>query len=231
MAYMNYEESNLGDVMSILFEPISINGMDLKNRFIRSATYDGSTDMNGYVTDRQLALFKDLAQGDIGLIVTGITHVHPTGQISPVQNAIDRDDCIAGLRKLTDMVHEYDSKIAVQLFHAGRERALIIQALEIENEQALSSSDFIPDDPYFSEPYRAMTEDEIQEVISAFGKAAVRAREAGFDAVQVHAAHAYLLSQFFSPYTNRRDDDWGGGLDQKASIASGNIRRHSRRCG
>jgi len=197
--------------MSILFEPVKTKSMELRNRFVRSATYDGCADRTGNVTDQQVRLFEKLAHGGVGLIITGIAYVHPCGQISPAQNSIANDDCVPGFKRITAAVHDRGAKIAVQLFHAGRERARVYKA---KNKQAISPS-FIENDPYFKEHYLPMTEDEIWEVIRAFGDAAKRAREAGFDAVQVHGAHAYLLSQFLSPHTNRRGDDWGGSLDNR----------------
>ena len=189
--------------MSILFTPTRIRNLEIKNRFVRSATYDGCADRYGHVTEHQLKLFQDLAQGGIGLIISGIAYVHSNGRISPRQNAIHKDDFIKGLKQLTDLVHQYDAKIAVQLFHAGRE------AGRFKPERALAPS-LVENDPYCDSGYRAMTEEEILETVQAFGQAAGRAREAGFDAVQVHGAHAYLVSQFLSPFTNQRTDGWGG---------------------
>ena len=205
--------------MSILFEPRKIKDMALRNRFVRSATYDGSADKKGYASDNQIRLFTELAEAGVGLIVTGITYVHRSGQISSFQNGITGDEAIPSFRRLTEALHERGAKIAVQLFHAGRERGKFIKSKE---DKAIAPS-YVENDAYFSGEYRAITEDEIWEVIRAFGDAAKRAREAGFDAVQVHAAHAYLLSQFLSPYTNRRDDDWGGTLE-------GRLRLHREIC-
>jgi 2,4-dienoyl-CoA reductase-like NADH-dependent reductase (Old Yellow Enzyme family) len=200
--------------MSILFEPAKIRGMELRNRFVRSATYDGCADKHGYVSEKQITLFSDLAQGGVGLIVTGIAHVHASGQISLFQNSMSNDEVIPGLKRLTAAVHDRGAKIAVQLFHAGRERAKFLRP---KDGKAIAPS-FVGDDPYFNHSYRPITEKEIWEVVYAFGDAAGRAREAGFDAVQVHAAHAYLLSEFLSPFTNRREDDWGGSLENRLRI-------------
>ena len=200
--------------MSILFEPMVIKGMELKNRFVRSATYDGYADQMGRVTDDQIRFFEDLARGGTGLIVTGICYVHDSGRISPIQNSVASDDCIPGLRRLSSAVHALGAKIAIQLFHAGREGA---RFLKTKNRESLSPS-VVPDDPYFNEPYRSMTGEEISEVVRAFGDGARRVKEAGFDAVQVHGAHAYLLSQFLSPYLNRRKDEWGGTLENRLRL-------------
>jgi 2,4-dienoyl-CoA reductase-like NADH-dependent reductase (Old Yellow Enzyme family) len=188
--------------------------MTLQNRFVRSATYDGCAEKNGRVSQKQLKMFEELGRGGVGLIITGIAYVHPSGQISPVQNSIASDDCIPGFRKLAETVHNQGAKIAVQLFHAGRETG---KTYKPERKQALAPSS-VADDPNFNASHRAMAEEEIWEIIRAFGDASRRAREAGLDAVQVHAAHAYLLSQFLSPFTNRRADQWGGNLENRLRL-------------
>lgn len=197
--------------MSILFEPINIRNLTLRNRFVRSATYDGCCGPDGRVTEKQVKLFEDLADGGVGLIVSGIAHVHASGQISPFQNAIDHDDAIPGLQRLTRAVHERGAKIVVQLFHAGREAA---RFLKPKGESAIAPS-VVANDPFFNKAYRAATKAEIRTITRAFGDAAARARAAGFDGVQLHGAHAYLLSQFLSPYTNRREDAYGGSFENR----------------
>jgi 2,4-dienoyl-CoA reductase-like NADH-dependent reductase (Old Yellow Enzyme family) len=198
-------------IMSILFEPIKIKNLEIKNRFVRSATYDGCADENGHVSEKQIKLYSDLAEGGVGLIITGLVYVHNLGQVSANQNSITGYDHIDGFKKLTAAVHDREAKIAVQLSHAGRQSAKFYKN---QDEQAIAPS-YIENDPYFIEEYRSMTEDEIWDIIQAFGDAAKKAREAGFDAVQLHGAHAYLLSQFLSPQTNRRDDSWGGTLENR----------------
>jgi 2,4-dienoyl-CoA reductase-like NADH-dependent reductase (Old Yellow Enzyme family) len=144
----------------------------------------------------------------------GIAYVHPSGQISPAQNSLAADECIPGFRNLADRAHEQGAKIAAQLFHAGRETGKVFKP---HRRPALAPS-VVTDDPYFQWTYRPITEEEILEVIEGFGRAAERAREAGLDAVQVHGAHAYLLSQFLSPFTNRRNDAWGGALENRLRL-------------
>ena len=200
---------------SVLFEPMKINNMHLRNRFVRSATYDGGADRKAHVTDMQVNLYTNLSKGGAGLIITGITYVHPSGQISKFQNSIAGDEFIYGLKRLTDEVHHWGAKIAVQLFHAGREARF-----PRSSDRVPMAPSFLQSDPYFNGKHRAMTEDEIGEMVSAFGDAARRAREAGFDGVQIHAAHAYLLSQFLSPFTNRREDQWGGNLANRLRLHS-----------
>jgi len=191
--------------MSILFEPIEIHGMRLKNRFVRSATHDACSSERGEITDKTIELYSRLAQGGAGLLVTGFAYVHQSGQQFPNQTAIYSDDFIPGLKKLADKAHEYSAKIAIQLAHSGR----ISPAVRARGETPLAPS-FIENDPYFRDLHREMTTAEIEEIIDAFGQAARRAIEAGFDAVQLHAAHSKLFTQFLSPRSNRRTDQWGG---------------------
>lgn len=198
--------------MSVLFEPVRIGNLEVPNRFVRSATYDGCADKDGRVTEAQVKLFKDLAAGGAGLIISGIAYVHESGRISSFQNSAADDECIDDLRQLTDTAHEHGSKIAVQLFHAGREAAGF---LKTRNQMAAGPSAASDDDPYFKKQCTSLTEQEIAEIIKAFGDAAGRAKAAGFDAVQLHAAHAYLPAQFLSPHSNRRTDAWGGSLENR----------------
>jgi 2,4-dienoyl-CoA reductase-like NADH-dependent reductase (Old Yellow Enzyme family) len=195
--------------MSILFEPLKIGRLELKNRFVRSATGDGGADEKGFVTDQQVKLFSDLAEGEVGLIIVGITYVHPTGKGTTPQNSIVTDDYIPGLRRVTDAVHRLGGKIAIQLHHAGRIARFLAPGLV-----PLGPS-YFEGDPYFDGKYKTMTVDQIREIASAFGEGARRAKEAGFDAVQLHGAHGFLLSQFLSPFTNRRQDEWGGSPENR----------------
>lgn len=197
---------------NILFEPAKIKNLELRNRFVRSATYDGCAD-DGFVTDKQVNLYTALSRGGVGLIITGITCVHRNGQISKFQNSIAGDELISGLKRLTAAVHEWGAKIAVQLFHAGREARV-----SKSGDKAAIAPSLLEADPYFKGKHRAATEDEIFEIVRAFGEGARRAREADFDAVQIHGAHAYLLSQFLSPFTNRRDDKWGGDFKNRLRL-------------
>jgi 2,4-dienoyl-CoA reductase-like NADH-dependent reductase (Old Yellow Enzyme family) len=192
--------------MNALFDGTTIGRLRLRNRFVRSATYDGYADKAGHVTEKQIHLYGELARGGVGLIVSGIASVHPSGRISAFQNIVSDDAAIPGLKKLVDAANSHGAAIALQLFHGGRESAVYQQ---YRKSEAISPSVRL-NDPYCELKYRAISEDEIIAVIGAFGDAAVRAQEAGFDAVQIHAAHAYLPSQFLSPFTNQRTDAWGG---------------------
>ena len=207
--------------MTVLFTPFSIANMEIKNRFVRSATYDGGAVKRGFVSEWQINLYAELARGQVGLIISGIFSVDSAGKISPVHNSLHHDRYIEGLARLANVVHRNGSRLAVQLFHGGREAFRRQEAL---GRYALGPSDLERNqDLYFKDRCRAMTREEIEALIEAFGKAAARAKEAGVDAVQVHGAHAYLLSEFLSPQSNRRKDMWGGSLENR-------VRLHKRIC-
>lgn len=201
--------------MNVLFETMQLQSMILPNRFVRSATIDSCADQNGHVTPQQIDLLATLAEGGVGLIITGAAYIHANGQSLALQNSIADDACIPGLQQLTTAVHERGAHIAVQLFHAGRD-AVGISGL---TQQEVIAPSIIPEETnYPANAYHVATEEEIRLCIQAFGKAAVRARQAGFDAVQIHAAHGFLLSQFLSPFTNRRDDAWGGTFEHRLRL-------------
>ena len=196
--------------MNIYSVPKKIGEIEIKNRFVRSATGERLASEDGRVTDELVQFYKVLAEGGVGLIITGITYVHANGKGIPNQLAIDRDDLIPGLRKLTDVVHQYgeNCKIAIQLHHSGR------QSMVLENPPAPSAVF----EPTFNVMPKEMTIKDIEDTIEAFAESARRAKEAGFDAIQLHAAHGYLLSEFLSPYTNKRTDEYGGSLENRFRI-------------
>jgi 2,4-dienoyl-CoA reductase-like NADH-dependent reductase (Old Yellow Enzyme family) len=199
--------------MNILFQPAKIKNLQLKNRFVRSATYDGYAKLSGHVSERQISLITALAEGGVGFIIHAITYVHPSGQVSPFMNSLASDEFISGMQKLTKAAHKHGAKIAIQLFHGGREARYVKTKYQLPLAPSV-----IANDPYYKGNYREITPSEIEGVIDAFGEGARRARQAGFDAVQLHGAHGYLPSQFLSPYTNRRRDEWGGNLENRLRL-------------
>ncbi|MDI6733434.1 MAG: NADH:flavin oxidoreductase [Planctomycetota bacterium] len=196
--------------MSDIFTPKRIGQLEVKNRLMRSATAERLVDKDGVVTDDLLAYYKTLAKGGVGTIVTGYTAVDPQGRSGWQMMAIYSDNYIKGLQGLTNIVHQYDTKIIVQLNHCGRYSA---GALIGTNPLAVSASH---EEIKGEFPPREATESQIKDVIRAFVVSAERAREAGFDGVQIHAAHGYLVSQFLSPRTNKRTDQWGGGIENRS---------------
>jgi 2,4-dienoyl-CoA reductase-like NADH-dependent reductase (Old Yellow Enzyme family) len=190
-----------------LFEPFSISGLELRNRFERSATWDATADSSGAVTDDSVALYRQLGSGGVGLIVTGYAFVSPLGQAVHHQYGVHTDDMIPGLLRLVHAAHQGGAKIALQIAHAGISSGYLQQ----RGLAALAVSRI----PKLSRAHREMTNEDIEATIFDFATAALRAVEAGFDAVQFHGAHGYLMSQFISPRFNQRTDRWGGNLDNR----------------
>jgi len=202
--------------MNILFSPAKIGGLEIPNRFVRSATYDGGADKGGFVSDWQIELYSALAKGQVGLIVSGVFNINIVGKISPGQNSLTDDKFIPGLQRLAEAVHAHGSKLAVQLFHGGREA--FRRQLLLGREAVAPSGLKTGEDCYFEGTCREMAEEEIWATVDAFGQAGRRVQEAGCDAIQVHGAHAYLLSQFLSPHSNHRVDKWGGTLENRLKL-------------
>ncbi len=190
-----------------LFESSRINGMELKNRFVRSATHEAMAGLDGVVNETLLACMANLAVGDVGLVITGHAHVTLEGQAGPRQMGIYSDALVDSLKQVALAVHEKGGVVAVQLAHAGNKGIG-------KNEWApLGPSDLFDGE---TKKASAMTVGDIERTITAFGDAAQRAVNAGFDGVQIHAAHGYLLSQFLSPFYNKREDEYGGTLGNRA---------------
>jgi len=190
--------------MSVLFNPKTIRNSEIKNRFVHSATYECMADDEGAVTDKLINRYSRLAKGGIGLIIPGYCFVMSNGQAMRFQSGIHNDKMVDGLKSLVNAVHNEGSKIALQLAHSGRQTSK-----ETIGQTQLAPSKGPMDNIYMARP-KEMSDGEIQETINAFGTAADRARQAGADGVQVHAAHGYLVNQFLSPFFNKRTDSWGG---------------------
>ncbi len=196
----------------MLFSPAQIGGIDLKNRFVRSATWEGMASEGGEVTTSLVNLMKLLALGGVGLIITGHAYISPQGQASPWQLSVADDEKVDGLAWMVKEVHEVGGKIFLQISHAG------IFSSSILDRPAPGPSNMIIENQFRKARGREMSIREIEDVIASFAKAAQRAKKAGFDGVQIHAAHGYLLSQFLSPYFNRRTDHYGGDIGGRSRL-------------
>ena len=193
--------------MPDVFDPIKIGGLELRNRFMRSATWDGTADETGQVTDASVALYEGLGEGDIGLIVSGYMYVTPLGKAGSGQYGIHTDEMIPGLRRMVEASQRDGGKVAAQIVHAGiNSFYLPMQGVECPAMSIVS---------HVKAPHREMPDEEIESIIDDFAAASVRAREAGFDAVQLHGAHGYLMSQIASPIFNQRQDRWGGSAENR----------------
>jgi 2,4-dienoyl-CoA reductase-like NADH-dependent reductase (Old Yellow Enzyme family) len=194
--------------MSKLFETSNINEMQLSNRFVRSATWEGMAAEDGSCTPDFMALYTELAKGGVGLIITSHTFVRPDGKGSPRQLGLHKDELIPGLQDLTRAIHQHGSRVAVELSHAG-----ILTSEQLTGEAPMVVSAV---EDFSRGPGRELTVEDIQQLAVAFAGAAGRAKEAGFDAIQIHAAHGFLMSQFLSPAFNKRNDDYGGRIENRA---------------
>jgi len=192
-----------------LFKPIRIGGVQLDGRFAKSATIEALCDTGGFVTDALIAFYERLARAGTPLIVTGSAHYSLDGRAMSRQMGLDHDDKIPGLRRLTEAVHRHGAKIFAQPYHCGRQG--IPRA--VGRTEAVSSSAVF--EPTLMVKPRPMTVPEIRATIRQHADAAARCREAGFDGVQLHGAHGYLINQFLTPHTNRRGDEYGGSFENR----------------
>ncbi len=195
--------------MSLLFSPKKIGNLEIQNRFVHSATYECMARENGEMSNELITRYSRLAKGGIGLIIPGYLYIHPKGRAVKYQTGIYSDDLVEGLGQLVKAVHMEGTKIVFQLVHSGRQTAKAFIG-----QTPMAPSQGARDAIYMVKP-KEMTEEEIQEVIKAFGAAAKRAKEAGADGVQIHAAHGYLVNQFLSPFFNHRSDAWGGSAENR----------------
>jgi 2,4-dienoyl-CoA reductase-like NADH-dependent reductase (Old Yellow Enzyme family) len=189
---------------SDVFSPIKIGSLELKNRFVHSATHEAMATSTGEVTDELVNRYAVLAKGEIGLIVPGFLYVDSLGKAAPKQTGIHMDEMIPGLKRIVEAVHAQGGRIAFQLSHAGRQTSR-----QVIGQTPIAPSRSVRDPINLLRP-REMTDEDIHEVVQSFARAARRAAEAGADAIQLHAAHGYLINQFLSPFFNRRSDSWGG---------------------
>ena len=194
--------------MSILFHPTTIDSLTLANRFVRSATAERLARANGSLLPEAAQLYKELARGGVGLIITGHAYISPEGKAHAWMAGIDHDSLLPGLQEATDAAHGAGGKIAVQINHAGG-----LKEVNLDQGPPLAPSSML----YAQTGHQAreLTNGEIEQIIEQFGQAARRALQANFDAIQIHAAHGYLTNQFLSPLTNRRADRWGGTLENR----------------
>jgi len=188
-----------------LFKPYRIGGLEIRNRFIRSATTSAWSDENGVVRDEIIRYYEELAAGGVGLIIKGHLYVDPRGKAHNGMAGIHDDRVVPRLKELTDVVHRNGGAILAQINYGGY--------------QASAGERMGPSD-YTGKGWqaRAMRPTEIWDVVEKFGQASERAVQAGFDGVQLHAAHGYLISQFLSKHANTRTDEWGGDLKNRMRL-------------
>jgi len=209
-----------------IFEPTTLAGIQLKNRIIRSATHEGLADEQGRPTEKLTKKYLQLAKGETGAIITGYAGIQQNGK-SPLYRMlmIDKDEYIPAYKNLVDAVHEHETSIILQIAHCGRQTRSKVTGMPTVAPSALRDKMYSEDRP------RELREAEIEEIITNFVDAIERARNAGFDGVQLHAAHGYLLAQFLSPYMNRRTDQWGGSTENRFRVVGEILQRARKRVG
>ncbi len=196
----------------MIFDTSYINGIEVKNRIFRSATHDGLADENGAPSDELIRKYRNLAKNEVGCIITGYASVSRNG-VSPYPRmlTIFDDENIDRYSALCDAVHSEGAPIVLQLAHCGRQTSSKAIGL-----QKVAPSNVLH--AFYPDSARVLDDDGIREIIADFVAGAVRAEKAGFDAVQLHGGHGYLLHDFMSAYGNRRTDDWGGSIENRCRI-------------
>lgn len=193
-----------------LFEPGTIGGLELKNRIVMPAMGCSFAESTGEAGQRIIKYYADRARGGAGLIITEITRVDDeTGVGTPNQLSVTNTHMIPQLYRLSEAVHAYDTKLFIQLHHPGNQTPSRL----IGGKQPVSASDVTC--KVIGEQPRPLTTEEVEAMVKKFVTGAVIAQKAGADGVEIHAAHGYLVSQFLSPYTNKRDDKYGGSFEKR----------------
>lgn len=207
-----------------LLSPGNIGKMRLKNRIVMPPMVRNYATTDGIVTKQLVDHYTARSKGGAGLLIVEATYVQPSGRVWHQGVGIDDDRCIPGLGWLTDSVHQWGSKISIQLVHGGRQSTTAVSHLPVVAPSAIPC-------PVTGGVVRAFTTEEVTELVEAFAQGARRAKAAGFDAVELHGAHGYLLSQFFSANVNHRTDKYGGDLKGRATVAVEIIKRAKELCG
>lgn len=221
-----------------LFTPLKIGNMIVPNRICHVPTDVSASHADGSVSDRDIHHHSEIAKGGAGLVIVGATS--PDGKSGrPTVNCLvaDSDIYIPGLARLAESMHKYGAKCVVQLQHPGRQCA-------VPRYNTMSASDMVVKLPWSAgheivyenaeekgKPVRAMTTEEVVEMVDLFSEAAWRVKQAGFDGVELHAAHGYLISQFMSPYLNKRIDRWGGSFENRMRFPLAIISSIQQKCG
>jgi 2,4-dienoyl-CoA reductase-like NADH-dependent reductase (Old Yellow Enzyme family) len=207
-----------------LFEKSAIADMELKNRIIRSATHEGLSDKEGFPLETLKELYVRLAKGGAGAIITGFAGVQTDGRISNRMRMFDDDKYIDKYKEILAAVKEHNTPVILQIAHGGGQL----------NRKSSGNGPVAPSKHKYelnSENARKLAEEEINIIIENFISAIERAKKCGFDGVQIHAAHGYLLSEFLSPSLNKRHDQWGGNTDNRFRIVKEIITRAKKKVG
>ena len=207
-----------------LFEPGKIGSLTIKNRFIMGAMGVGYAELGGTPTDRTAAYYEERAKGGFGLLITEVSRVQEDEFCTPFEPSFADDKHIPAWKKVTDAVHKHGAYIFPQLHQPGRQYTQAMLGHPVSAPSPLAC-------PVFDETPHELTTEEVWDNIRLFGDAAVRAKKAGFDGVEIHAGHGYLVQQFLSQFTNRRFDEFGGSLENRARFACEICKDIKEKCG
>jgi 2,4-dienoyl-CoA reductase-like NADH-dependent reductase (Old Yellow Enzyme family) len=197
---------------SRLLEPIMIRNMRLNNRLVMPPMATAKALPDGHVSPEMLAYYREKSSGGyIGLVIIEHSYISPEGKAHERQLSVADDSAIPGLKELAGIIHGQGPKTVMQINHAGSAASTEIIGTRPVAPSAVAN-------PRRGSPPRELSRDEISKVVGAFAAAARRVREAGFDGVELHSAHGFLLNQFFSPLTNRRQDEYGGAVIDRIRI-------------
>ncbi len=210
-------------LMKEIFERSVIGTIELKNRILRSATHEGMGDASGRPLKELYEVYDKLAKGGVGAIITGYVGVKQNGKAVSNMRMFDKDEYVDAYRQFNSKLRNYKTPLILQIAHGGSQTSS-----KITGEIPLSVS---PTKNYFGERCREATDRDIQDIIDSFVKSIERAKEAEFTGVQLHAAHGYLLSEFLSPFLNKRKDKWGGNVENRFRILREILQRSREKVG
>ncbi len=197
-----------------LFTPIKIGKMELKNRIVMPAIITHYASENGQVTERMIRYYERRAKGGVGLLIVESANVRRDGKCYPLMLNIDTDESIRGLKKLAEVIKRHGANVAIQIMHGG-----VSASAKLSHMQPVGPSDYPAYPAGMGPAPRALTVEEIRQLVLAFRDAARRAKEAGFDAIVLHCSHSYGIDQFMSPLFNKRKDMYGGNIRNRARFA------------
>ena len=192
-----------------IFEPITVKRTTIKNRIAMTPMGSNYGEASGEMSNRHMNYYKLRAKGGTGLIIVENANVqYPVGSNGTSQLRIDHDRFMPRLYQLVESLHKEGSTVAIQINHAGASASSARTGVPTVSSSNIPTKDG-------GEPPRPMTKEEIRETVKKYGEAAKRAQAIGFDAVEIHCGHSYLMSQFISPYYNKRDDEFGGSVENR----------------
>lgn len=195
--------------MKHLFEYTTIKNMKLKNRFFKGATWEALADDKGHMNEELYTMYEEFAKGGVGTIIASYSYVTENEQPNPNMLGIYDDSFIEEYKKLTSIVHKYNSNIIMEIVYGGSQTKFkdkeVLGPSSVENQVSKVTP-------------KEMTKEDIEYLVNAYGDAALRVKKSGFDGVELHAGHGYLLNHFLCPYYNRRRDEYGGEIENRARI-------------